>query len=163
MNQTCTSTDRASMLQLQSGKEFQRLFQAREYLVSQCVSNLFSCTTSLIVKFKPSSRVLIRFSQQSLHKATAIGNSELGNFLFFHTASEEYMKHRVLGITSGLEDLGGLQWRLVVSYFAAWTLIFLCQCKGIRSSGKARNLHSSLLHRNPMRAYHVLKYLYLRL
>ncbi|CAG0896895.1 unnamed protein product [Darwinula stevensoni] len=52
------------------------------------------------------------------------------------SASEEYMKHSVLGITSGLEELGTLQWRLVLSYFAAWVLIFLCLCKGIRSSGK---------------------------
>ncbi|CAG0896898.1 unnamed protein product [Darwinula stevensoni] len=56
-------------------------------------------------------------------------------------ASEEYMKHGVLGITSGLEELGTLQWRLVLSYFAAWALIFISLCKGIRSSGKASAFH----------------------
>ncbi|CAG0896899.1 unnamed protein product [Darwinula stevensoni] len=41
-----------------------------------------------------------------------------------HT-SEEYMKHRVLGITSGLEELGTLQWRLVVYFTATFPYVVL--------------------------------------
>ncbi|CAG0886798.1 unnamed protein product [Darwinula stevensoni] len=50
---------------------------------------------------------------------------EISRILGFPTASEEYMNHRVLGITSGLEDLGGLQWRLVVYFTATFPYVVM--------------------------------------
>uniref|UniRef100_A0A672V591 Solute carrier family 6 member 11 n=1 Tax=Strigops habroptila TaxID=2489341 RepID=A0A672V591_STRHB len=45
---------------------------------------------------------------------------------------------RVLGVThsSGLGDPGTVQWPLALCLLAAWTLVFLCMLRGIRSSGK---------------------------
>ncbi|NXT23891.1 SC6A7 protein, partial [Syrrhaptes paradoxus] len=45
---------------------------------------------------------------------------------------------QVLGVThsSGLGDPGAVRWPLALCLLAAWTLVFLCMLKGIRSSGK---------------------------
>ncbi|KAK2517600.1 sodium-dependent proline transporter-like protein [Columba guinea] len=54
------------------------------------------------------------------------------------SASELFWKDRVLGVThsSGLGDPGPVRWPLALCLLAAWTLLFLCLLKGIRSSGK---------------------------
>ncbi|NWU71524.1 SC6A7 protein, partial [Pterocles burchelli] len=45
---------------------------------------------------------------------------------------------QVLGVThsSGLGDPGAVRWPLALCLLVAWTLVFLCMLKGIRSSGK---------------------------
>lgn len=40
--------------------------------------------------------------------------------------------------SSGLGDPGPVRWPLALCLLAAWTLLFLCLLKGIRSSGKVR-------------------------
>ncbi|XP_076117670.1 sodium- and chloride-dependent glycine transporter 2-like [Mytilus galloprovincialis] len=52
------------------------------------------------------------------------------------TASEEFWKYNVLQITVGIEDIGGIRLELLVCLAIAWLIIFLCLCKGIKSSGK---------------------------
>jgi len=42
----------------------------------------------------------------------------------------------VLGLSGGIEQVGGLQWELVASLFVAWVLVYFCVWKGIKSSGK---------------------------
>lgn len=44
--------------------------------------------------------------------------------------------HRVLKITGGLDEVGGLQWELVGTLFLSWLLIYGCVFKGVHSSGK---------------------------
>jgi len=39
-------------------------------------------------------------------------------------------------MSSGIEDIGGIQWQMFLSLLAAWTLVYICLCKGIKSSGK---------------------------
>ena len=39
-------------------------------------------------------------------------------------------------MSSGIEDIGGLNWELVLCLAAAWILVFLCMVRGIKSSGK---------------------------
>ncbi|CAG2111419.1 unnamed protein product [Medioppia subpectinata] len=46
------------------------------------------------------------------------------------------IKHHVLGQSSGIEETGGIRWPLALSLLAAWTIVFLCLCKGVQSSGK---------------------------
>lgn len=48
---------------------------------------------------------------------------------------------RVLGVTqsSGLGDPGAVQWPLALCLLAAWSLVFLCTLRGIRSTGKVRS------------------------
>lgn len=49
------------------------------------------------------------------------------------------------GIDQGNDEF---QWPLVVSLLVAWIVIFLCLCKGIKSSGKV-NIINSQLNRIP--------------
>eukprot|EP00094_Tigriopus_californicus_P013559 TCALIF_13116-PA protein Name:"Similar to Slc6a13 Sodium- and chloride-dependent GABA transporter 2 (Rattus norvegicus)" AED:0.14 eAED:0.14 QI:285/0.6/0.54/1/0.7/0.72/11/220/640 len=48
----------------------------------------------------------------------------------------EYWENRVLGVTNGLEEVGGLQWELVGTLLLAWILVYGCIFKGVHSSGK---------------------------
>ncbi|KAM9020226.1 sodium-dependent proline transporter-like [Ara ararauna] len=54
------------------------------------------------------------------------------------SASEVFWNERVLGVTpsSGLGDPGAVRWPLALCLLAAWSLVFLCMLRGIRSSGK---------------------------
>ncbi|XP_033746296.1 sodium-dependent proline transporter-like [Pecten maximus] len=52
------------------------------------------------------------------------------------TPSEEYWNNYVLGISSGIDDMGPPRWQLALSLFAAWLLCFLCLIKGIKTTGK---------------------------
>ncbi|XP_052094515.1 sodium- and chloride-dependent glycine transporter 1-like isoform X3 [Mytilus californianus] len=52
------------------------------------------------------------------------------------TAQEEFWQYNVLQMSSGLHDIGDLNWRLALSLFGAWLLICLCISKGVKSVGK---------------------------
>ncbi|CAN9501807.1 unnamed protein product [Ophioblennius macclurei] len=49
----------------------------------------------------------------------------------------EFWQNRVLKISSGIEDLGGLRWELVLCLVLSWVICYFCIWKGIRSTGKA--------------------------
>ncbi|XP_062570937.1 sodium- and chloride-dependent glycine transporter 1-like, partial [Saccostrea cucullata] len=53
------------------------------------------------------------------------------------TASEEFWQNEVLQITEGIENLGVVRWELLICLAIAWIVVFLCLCKGVKSSGKA--------------------------
>ena len=38
--------------------------------------------------------------------------------------------------TEGIENLGSIRWPLFGCLVLAWTVVFLCLCKGVKSSGK---------------------------
>ena len=38
--------------------------------------------------------------------------------------------------SSGIEDVGMLQWKLALLLFFAWVMVYLCLWKGIRLTGK---------------------------
>ncbi|XP_066285912.1 sodium- and chloride-dependent glycine transporter 1-like isoform X2 [Branchiostoma lanceolatum] len=50
--------------------------------------------------------------------------------------TQEYWNNRVLGISSGIEETGTVQWELALCLLAAWVVVFFCLFKGIKSSGK---------------------------
>ncbi|XP_078332547.1 sodium- and chloride-dependent glycine transporter 2-like isoform X2 [Crassostrea virginica] len=52
------------------------------------------------------------------------------------TPSEEYYNHRVLGKSSGLDDIGTVQPYLALTLLAAWVIVYLTLLKGIQSLGK---------------------------
>ncbi|KAK4318107.1 hypothetical protein Pmani_010875 [Petrolisthes manimaculis] len=53
------------------------------------------------------------------------------------TASEDYFKNRMLGITGRTwDDMGGMRWELVGCLALAWLIVFACMVKGVKSSGK---------------------------
>ena len=49
---------------------------------------------------------------------------------------EEYWDQRVLGITSGIDDLGGIQWELLGTLTLGWVIVYLIIWKGLHASGK---------------------------
>lgn len=51
-------------------------------------------------------------------------------------AAQEYYQRSVLNESSGIDNMGPVEWHLALSLLAAWVIIFLCLVKGIHSSGK---------------------------
>lgn len=41
-----------------------------------------------------------------------------------------------MGLSTGIEDTGGIKISLAICLFVAWVIVFLCLCKGVQSSGK---------------------------
>ncbi|XP_070554270.1 sodium- and chloride-dependent glycine transporter 1-like [Ptychodera flava] len=52
------------------------------------------------------------------------------------TPSEEFFTYEVLRLSDGLDDLGPVRWQIALSLLFAWTVVFLCLLKGVKSSGK---------------------------
>nr|NP_611836.2 glycine transporter [Drosophila melanogaster]AAF47069.2 glycine transporter [Drosophila melanogaster] len=50
--------------------------------------------------------------------------------------AEEYFNNFVLGLSKGIEETGSIKLSLAACLFLAWTIVFLCLCKGVQSSGK---------------------------
>ncbi|XP_023931328.1 sodium- and chloride-dependent glycine transporter 1-like [Lingula anatina] len=51
--------------------------------------------------------------------------------------SEEYFYRKVLEMTDGIENSGGLKWDLVLCHLLAWVIVSLVLIKGVKSMGKA--------------------------
>ncbi|KAL4221042.1 hypothetical protein ACF0H5_019304 [Mactra antiquata] len=88
-----------------------------------------------------SSNVLADVGYNSSNVSTLGNNSSIMangslNEVERKTATEEFWERNVLELTNGVEEPGQLRWQLVLTLFAAWTVVFLCLIKGIKSSGK---------------------------
>ncbi|XP_071108960.1 sodium- and chloride-dependent creatine transporter 1-like [Haliotis cracherodii] len=59
------------------------------------------------------------------------------NVTLAHTPAEEFWQYNVLSISTGLDDVGSIQWHIVGCLFASYVIIFLCLIRGIKSAGKA--------------------------
>ncbi|XP_046583688.1 sodium- and chloride-dependent glycine transporter 1-like [Haliotis rubra] len=53
-----------------------------------------------------------------------------------HTAAEEFWQYNALGISSGLEEVGSVQWHMVGCLFASYIIVCLCMVSGIKSIEK---------------------------
>ncbi|XP_071091398.1 sodium- and chloride-dependent glycine transporter 2-like [Haliotis cracherodii] len=56
--------------------------------------------------------------------------------VFGHTSTEEFWQNKVLGVSTGIDDLGAMQPHLVICWFITCVAFFLCIMKGIKSLGK---------------------------
>ncbi|XP_028283224.1 sodium- and chloride-dependent betaine transporter-like [Parambassis ranga] len=52
------------------------------------------------------------------------------------SAAIEFWERRVLAVSAGIEDLGGLQWELALCLLVGWMFCYFSIWKGVRSSGK---------------------------
>uniref|UniRef100_H3CRA5 Transporter n=1 Tax=Tetraodon nigroviridis TaxID=99883 RepID=H3CRA5_TETNG len=52
------------------------------------------------------------------------------------TAATEFLERRVLGLSRGIEELGGVRWELALCLLASWVFCFFSIWKGVKSSGK---------------------------
>lgn len=59
---------------------------------------------------------------------------------YFDLLSSLY-SHRVLGKSSGLDDIGTVQPYLALTLLAAWVIVYLTLLKGIQSLGKVRAVY----------------------
>ncbi|XP_012272454.1 sodium- and chloride-dependent GABA transporter 1 [Orussus abietinus] len=78
------------------------------------------------------------FDAQSAENSTKLSHkSHLANSSAHHTTPvEEFWDRRVLGISSGIEDLGGMQWELLGCLILGWLLVYLIIRRGLHQSGK---------------------------
>ncbi|XP_073932424.1 sodium- and chloride-dependent betaine transporter isoform X4 [Castor canadensis] len=63
--------------------------------------------------------------------ASAVTHSEN-----FTSPVMEFWERRVLGITSGIHELGALRWELALCLLFAWVACYFCIWKGVKSTGK---------------------------
>ncbi|XP_074652897.1 sodium- and chloride-dependent glycine transporter 1-like [Tubulanus polymorphus] len=52
------------------------------------------------------------------------------------SSGEEFWQYNVLELTDGIGNFGGFRWELIVCHVAAWFIVYVCMCKGVKSSGK---------------------------
>ncbi|KAK3911079.1 Sodium- and chloride-dependent GABA transporter 2 [Frankliniella fusca] len=52
------------------------------------------------------------------------------------TPVEEFWDRRVLQLSAGLDELGGMQWELLGCLLLGWMLVYLIICRGLHQSGK---------------------------
>lgn len=48
------------------------------------------------------------------------------------------LRRRMLGMSSGIEELGAVRWDLALCLLASWVFCYFSIWKGVRSSGKVR-------------------------
>ncbi|XP_064486396.1 sodium-dependent proline transporter-like [Ornithodoros turicata] len=81
--------------------------------------------------------VLVSDKEKSVtvpREALDLMNSECTNAT--QSAPEQFFYKHVLGLSPSIEQLGSLQWQLVVALVVAWACVYLCVYKGIHTSGK---------------------------
>ncbi|XP_068605321.1 sodium- and chloride-dependent GABA transporter 3-like [Brachionichthys hirsutus] len=53
------------------------------------------------------------------------------------SAAAEFWERRMLGMSGGIEELGGVRWELALCLLACWVFCYFSIWKGVKSSGKA--------------------------
>ncbi|XP_069033858.1 sodium- and chloride-dependent creatine transporter 1 isoform X1 [Embiotoca jacksoni] len=48
----------------------------------------------------------------------------------------EFWEHKVLNISSGLDEPGRMNWELMLCLMAVWVMVYFCVWKGVKSTGK---------------------------
>uniref|UniRef100_A0A8C7YU19 Transporter n=1 Tax=Oryzias sinensis TaxID=183150 RepID=A0A8C7YU19_9TELE len=54
----------------------------------------------------------------------------------FTSPVTEFWEHNVLGISSGIEEIGAVKWDLALCLLLVWVICFFCIWKGVKSTGK---------------------------
>ncbi|KAL3992056.1 prostaglandin-endoperoxide synthase 1 [Sarotherodon galilaeus] len=52
------------------------------------------------------------------------------------SAATEFWERRVLTISGGIEEIGRIQWEVLLCLIAMWIICYFCVWKGVRSTGK---------------------------
>ena len=93
--------------------------------------NSAQCTT--VARHNDSlSRVVGYFGSSSI---AAMNNSQATSRRFDSTV--EFWENRILQITDGIENVGGVQWELAFCLGVVWIICFFCIWKGIKSTGRS--------------------------
>ncbi|XP_071099678.1 sodium- and chloride-dependent creatine transporter 1-like [Haliotis cracherodii] len=54
-----------------------------------------------------------------------------------HSPAEEFWQYNVQGVSTGVEDVGSVQWHIAGCLFGSYVMMFLCLIRGVKSAGKA--------------------------
>uniref|UniRef100_A0AAX7TS74 Transporter n=1 Tax=Astatotilapia calliptera TaxID=8154 RepID=A0AAX7TS74_ASTCA len=54
----------------------------------------------------------------------------------FTSPVTEFWEHNVLGISSGIDEIGPIKWDLALCLLLVWVICFFCIWKGVKSTGK---------------------------
>uniref|UniRef100_A0A3Q2ZPJ9 Sodium- and chloride-dependent GABA transporter 2-like n=1 Tax=Kryptolebias marmoratus TaxID=37003 RepID=A0A3Q2ZPJ9_KRYMA len=52
------------------------------------------------------------------------------------SAATEFWERRVLAISGGIEELGGIRWEVLLCLITMWVICYFCIWKGVKSTGK---------------------------
>ena len=74
-------------------------------------------------------------NQTNITKAVNI-TCETSDLKNLNSPSIEFWERYVLQITSDISETGEMRYDLLVCLLLAWILVYLCLCKGIKTSGK---------------------------
>ncbi|XP_035386025.1 sodium- and chloride-dependent GABA transporter 1 isoform X2 [Electrophorus electricus] len=69
----------------------------------------------------------------------AVGNCSTGlpsNASDLKSASQQFFDHKLLEMTNGIEEVGGIRWELFGLLVLTWIITYLCIFKGVKSTGK---------------------------
>ncbi|CAH8590794.1 unnamed protein product [Dicrocoelium dendriticum] len=64
------------------------------------------------------------------------GSAKAYNSSVVIDSAVEFWENRVLGLSTGIENMGRIQWHLALCLLLAWVIVFLCVFRGIKASGK---------------------------
>ncbi|KAI1900983.1 hypothetical protein AGOR_G00055460 [Albula goreensis] len=59
-----------------------------------------------------------------------------GNNTHLQSASQQFFERRLLEMTKGIEEVGGMRWELFGLLILAWAIVYVCIFKGVKSTGK---------------------------
>uniref|UniRef100_H2ZHH4 Transporter n=1 Tax=Ciona savignyi TaxID=51511 RepID=H2ZHH4_CIOSA len=63
-------------------------------------------------------------------------SSNLFNYTTLSSPVIEFWEREVLKITPDITDTGSIRWELALCLLVAWTICYICICKGVRATGK---------------------------
>ena len=71
------------------------------------------------------------------------GTEYLEDCTFIESSALQYWERYVLKLTNQLSDvpgdIGGFDYKIPLALLLSWIVVFLCLCKGVKSSGKVNN------------------------
>ncbi|XP_070826073.1 sodium- and chloride-dependent GABA transporter 2-like [Chaetodon trifascialis] len=53
-----------------------------------------------------------------------------------NSAATEFWERRVLAISGGIEEIGGIRWEVLLCLIVMWVMCYFCIWKGVKSTGK---------------------------
>lgn len=80
---------------------------------------------------------MIKANESRAHLANIYGNGMNSSQSRRYDSTVEFWENRILQITDGIDNVGGVQWELAFCLGVVWIICFFCIWKGIKSTGKS--------------------------
>ncbi|XP_012561756.1 sodium- and chloride-dependent GABA transporter 1 [Hydra vulgaris] len=103
--------------------------------------------TNSLINTKPllNAATTLAASKSLQMNETNLNSTVCSNISFYYSSpSQEFWERKVLNISGSLSDSGTIRYDLLVCLIIAWTLVFFCLIKGIKSTGKVVYITATL-------------------